>query len=104
VLALRARGIPRRRIVWQHVARNALLPVVTMLGLQAAQMLGGSVVVESVFAVPGFGRLAAEAVARRDMPLLLGVILCGAVAVITVNLLVDLAYARLDPRVGSSRA
>jgi len=103
VLALRARGIPRRRVVWRHVARNALLPVVTMLGLQAASMLGGSVVVESVFAVPGFGRLAAEAVAKRDMPLLLGVILCGAVAVIAANLLVDLAYARLDPRVGSAQ-
>ncbi|MGH6760514.1 MAG: ABC transporter permease [Phyllobacterium sp.] len=104
VMALKARGISRRRIVWRHVARNAVLPVVTMLGLQAATMLGGSVVIESVFAVPGFGRLAAEAVSRRDIPLLLGVILFGAVAVIIANLLVDVAYSRLDPRVGSAQS
>lgn len=99
VIALKARGIAPRRIVWRHLARNAVLPVVTMLGLQAGAMLGGSVVIESVFAIPGFGRLAAEAVAKRDTPLLLGVILFGAVAVIIANLLVDLAYTRLDPRV-----
>jgi peptide/nickel transport system permease protein len=99
VKALEARGLSRGRIVWRHVARNAVLPVVTMLGLQAAAMLGGSVVVESVFAIPGFGRLAAEAVARRDTPLLLGVILCSAITVIIANLLVDLAYGKLDPRV-----
>ncbi|MBZ9654292.1 ABC transporter permease [Phyllobacterium lublinensis] len=103
VKALEARGIARRRIVWHHVARNAVLPVVTMLGLQAAAMLGGSVVVESVFAIPGFGRLAAEAVARRDTPLLLGVILCSAITVIIANLLVDLAYGKLDPRVRAGR-
>ena len=96
-----ARGVPRRRVVWRHVARNALLPLVTMLGLQAATMLGGSVVIESVFAVPGLGRLAQEAVAQRDTPLLLGIILVGAVMVILVNLAVDIAYAALDPRVGA---
>ena len=96
-----ARGLPRRRVVWRHVARNALLPLVTMLGLQAATMLGGSVVIESVFAVPGLGRLAQEAVAQRDTPLLLGIILVGAVMVILVNLIVDIAYAALDPRVGA---
>jgi peptide/nickel transport system permease protein len=99
---VRARGVTGRRLVVRHVARNALLPVVTMLGLQSASMLGGSVVVESVFAVPGLGRLASEAVARRDVPLLLGVVLSSAVLVILVNLLVDIAYAWLDPRVGSS--
>lgn len=101
VLAARARGLTRRRIVWRHVARNALAPLVTMLGLQSASMLGGSVVVESVFAVPGLGRLAQEAVANRDTPLLLGIILVSALVVIAVNLLVDLAYAALDPRVGA---
>ncbi len=101
VRAAFARGLPRRRIVWRHIARNALLPLVTMLGLQAASMLGGSVVIESVFAVPGLGRLAHEAVGQRDTPLLLGVILVGAVVVIAVNLLVDLVYAWLDPRVGA---
>ncbi|MGE0280123.1 MAG: ABC transporter permease [Rhizobiaceae bacterium] len=101
VRALQARGLPRR-IVVRHVARNALLPLVTMLGVQSAAMLGGSVVIESVFAVPGFGRLAQEAVASRDTPLLLGIILVGAVLVILVNLAVDLVYARLDPRIGAS--
>ncbi|WP_224546173.1 ABC transporter permease [Mesorhizobium sp. CA16] len=104
ILAARARGLPRRRIVLAHVARNALLPLVTMLGLQSAQMLGGSVVIESVFAVPGLGRLAQEAVAGRDTPLLLGIILVSAVLVVVINLLVDLAYAVLDPRVGVGEA
>lgn len=104
IAAAKARGISRRRTVLRYVARNALLPLVTMLGLQAASMLGGSVVIESVFAVPGIGRLAQEAVASRDAPLLLGIILIGAVLVILVNLIVDIAYALLDPRVGSNEA
>ncbi|MGB3645924.1 MAG: ABC transporter permease [Mesorhizobium sp.] len=104
ILAARARGLPRRRIVLAHVARNALLPLVTMLGLQSAQMLGGSVVIESVFAVPGLGRLAQEAVGARDTPLLMGIILTNAVLVVTINLAVDIAYAFLDPRVGASEA
>ena len=102
VLAARAKGLGRSRIVMRHVARNALLPLVTMLGLQSASMLGGSVVIESVFAIPGFGRLAQEAVAGRDAPLLIGIIVVSAVLVIIVNLLVDLAYALLDPRVGAA--
>jgi peptide/nickel transport system permease protein len=104
VLAARARGLSRRRIVWRHVARNALLPLVTMLGLQAAAMLGGSVVVESVFSVPGLGRLAQEAVTARDTPLLLGIVLASAVLVLAVNLAVDLALALLDPRIGAGEA
>ncbi|RFC68468.1 MULTISPECIES: ABC transporter permease [Mesorhizobium] len=101
VRALIARGFGHFRIV-RHVARNALLPLVTMLGVQAAVMLGGSVVIESVFAVPGLGRLTQEAVAQRDTPLLLGIILVSAVFVIAVNLIVDLLYAWLDPRIGAS--
>lgn len=101
VRAARARGLSRGRIVWRHVARNALLPLVTMLGLQSASLIGGSVVIESVFALPGLGRLAQEAVAGRDAPLLIGIILVSAVTVIVVNLAVDIAYAALDPRVGS---
>ena len=101
-LAARAKGLARRRIVLRHVARNALLPVVTMLGLQAATMLGGSVVIENVFAIPGFGRLAQEAVAGRDAPLLTGIIIVSALLVLAVNLIVDIAYALLDPRVGAA--
>lgn len=101
-LAVQSRGIPRRSVIFNHVVRNALLPLITMLGLQSASMLGGSVVIESIFSVPGLGRLAQEAVAGRDTSLLLGIILVSAIAVIAINLLVDLLYAWLDPRVGSS--
>jgi peptide/nickel transport system permease protein len=103
-LAARAKGLAPSRIVVRHIARNALLPLVTMLGLQAATMLGGSVVIESVFAIPGFGRLAQEAVAGRDTALLTGIIVVSAVLVILVNLLVDITYALLDPRVGATEA
>ncbi len=99
-LAARARGVPGWRIALNHAARNAMLPVITMLGLQAAAMLGGSVVIESVFGVAGFGRLAQEAVAGRDAALLLGVILTSAVMVVIANLLVDLIGFALDPRIG----
>lgn len=102
VLFARSKGLSRTRIVLRHVARNALLPLVTMLGLQSAAMLGGSVVIESIFAIPGFGRLAQEAVSGRDAPLLMGIILVSAVLVICVNLVIDLIYAALDPRIGAS--
>lgn len=99
ILAARARGLSRPRIVLAHVARNALLPVVTVLGLHAGSMLGGSVVIESVFAIPGLGRLAHEAVTQRDTALLMGILLVSAAFVILVNLVTDLLYAALDPRV-----
>ena len=102
VLFARSKGLSRVRIVLRHVARNALLPLVTMLGLQSAAMLGGSVVIESIFAIPGFGRLAQEAVSGRDAPLLMGIILVSAALVICVNLVIDIVYAALDPRVGAS--
>lgn len=101
VLFAKAKGLSRGRIVLRHVARNAALPLITVLGLQAATMLGGSVVIESVFAIPGFGRLAQEAVSGRDTPLLMGIILTSAVFVILVNLAVDILYSVLDPRIGS---
>ncbi len=104
VLFARSKGLSRSRIVLRHVARNALLPLVTMLGLQSAAMLGGSVVIESIFAIPGFGRLAQEAVGGRDAPLLMGIILVSAVLVICINLMIDIFYAALDPRVGAQEA
>ncbi|WP_313557447.1 ABC transporter permease [Agrobacterium cavarae] len=96
-----SKGLSRAQVVLRHVARNAALPLLTVLGLQSATMLGGSVVIESVFAIPGLGRLAQEAVAGRDTPLLMGIILVSAVFVILVNLIVDLLYALLDPRIGA---
>lgn len=102
VLAAKARGLSDWRITLNHVARNALLAVVTMLGLQLGGMIGGSVVIESVFGIAGFGRLAQEAVLGRDAPLLIGVILISALMVILANLVVDLLYAVLDPRVDAA--
>lgn len=103
VRAARARGLPAGRITRSHIARPALLPVVTMLGLQIGTMLGGSVVVETVFSIPGMGNLAFLAVSRRDLPLMAGVVLASTVVVILVNIAVDLSYARLDPRTADDR-
>src|SRR5215467_5371391 len=103
VRSARAKGLNQFAVVTRHVLRNALLPMVTLIGLQAGTMLGGSVVVESVFALPGLGRLAYEAVVQRDLNTLLGITFVSALLVITVNLVVDLLYVQLDPRIGSSR-
>ncbi|MDP2800877.1 MAG: ABC transporter permease [Phreatobacter sp.] len=99
VRTARAKGLDETRIITRHVLRNALLPMVTLIGLQAGTMLGGSVVVESVFSLPGLGRLAYESVVQRDLNTLLGIIFVSALLVITVNFIVDLVYARLDPRI-----
>lgn len=99
VTAARARGVPERGVALRHIARPALLPVVTMIGLQSGTLLGGSVVIETVFSVPGLGALAFEAVMQRDLPLLAGILLAGTLLVVTVNIVVDLAYGLLDPRV-----
>lgn len=101
VRTARAKGLDETRVVARHVLRNALLPMVTLIGLQAGTMLGGSVVVESVFSLPGLGRLAYESVVQRDLNTLLGIIFVSALLVITVNFIVDLTYARLDPRITS---
>lgn len=99
VRTARAKGLDETRVVIRHVLRNAMLPMVTLIGLQAGTMLGGSVVVESVFSLPGLGRLAYEAVVQRDLNTLLGIVFISALLVICVNFLVDLVYARLDPRI-----
>jgi peptide/nickel transport system permease protein len=82
-----------------HVLRNALLPVVTMAGVQAGNLIGGSVIVEAVFGWPGIGTLAFSALQGRDFNLLLGIFLVSACVVVALNLLVDIAYSLLDPRV-----
>jgi peptide/nickel transport system permease protein len=101
VRTARSKGLSETAVVVRHVLRNALLPMITLLGLQAGTMLGGSVVVESVFALPGLGRLAYESVVQRDLNTLLGIVFVSALLVIAVNFVVDLLYARLDPRIGS---
>ena len=99
VRTARSKGLMPLRIVWRHMARNALLPMVTMLGLQVSSLLGGSVVIETVFGWPGIGRLAFEAVFKRDVPLVMGVLLFSSVLVLSVSLMIDLIYTRLDPRI-----
>jgi peptide/nickel transport system permease protein len=99
VTTARAKGIPERTIVTRHVFRNALLPVVTMAGIQFGSLLGGSVVVESVFAWPGLGQLAYQSLFARDFNLLLGIFFLSACLVVIVNLVVDLVYVLLDPRI-----
>jgi peptide/nickel transport system permease protein len=103
VRTARSKGLDETRVLTRHVLRNAMLPMVTLIGLQAGTMLGGSVVVESVFSLPGLGRLAYEAVVQRDLNTLLGIVFVSALLVIVVNFLVDLVYARLDPRIGGGR-
>jgi peptide/nickel transport system permease protein len=99
VVTARAKGLSESRIAWRHILRNAALPVVTMAGVQAGGLLGGAVVVETVFAWPGLGLLAYESLFARDLNLLLGIFLVSACLVVAVNLVVDLVYAWLDPRI-----
>jgi peptide/nickel transport system permease protein len=99
VRTARAKGISERQVAYHHVVRNAILPMVTLLGVQIGSLLGGAVVVEVVFGWPGLGRLAFEAIFQRDLNLLLGILLLSSCLVIVVNVAVDLAYTALDPRI-----
>lgn len=99
VVTAQAKGLTDRRIVFGHVLRNAVLPVVTMAGVQVGSLLGGSVVVESVFGWPGLGLLAYQSLFARDFNLLLGIFFFSACLVILVNLFVDIVYTLLDPRI-----
>jgi peptide/nickel transport system permease protein len=94
-----SKGLPRTVVLRRHVVRGALVPVVTVVGVQLATLLGGVVVVEVIFAWPGLGRLTYDAVQARDYPVMQGAVLMFAVIFLLVNLLVDLLYAALDPRI-----
>ncbi len=102
VRTARAKGVPEGRIVRRHILRNALLPVITFAGIQAGQLIGGSILVETVFAWPGIGRLAFDALLARDYQVLLGVFLCTSVIVVVFNFITDLLYAWVDPRVNTA--
>jgi len=99
VVTARAKGLTERQIAWRHVLRNAVLPVLTMAGVQIGALLGGAVVVETVFAWPGLGFLAYESLFARDINLLLGIFFISGCLVVAVNLAVDLLYSLLDPRI-----
>jgi peptide/nickel transport system permease protein len=97
----RAKGLPRSRVLMKHALKNAMIPVLTIVGVQAGYLLGGSVVIEEVFSLDGVGRLALRAIGNRDYPLLQAVILLIGSGFVMLNLLIDLAYAWVDPRVGT---
>ena len=99
VVTARAKGLAPRVVVLRHALKNALIPTITMLGLQLGALLGGAVVTETIFSRPGVGRLAVDAILSRDFPLVQGTVLFTAVAYVLVNLLVDISYAAVDPRV-----
>lgn len=99
VKTAKAKGLSSRKILVNHVLRNAMLPMITLIGLQAGTMLGGSVVIETIFAIPGLGRLAYDSVVQRDLNTLLGVVFISAILVIFINFIVDMLYAKLDPRI-----
>jgi len=99
VRTARAKGLRPLRIMWRHMARNAFLPVFTMLGMQVGSLLGGAILIETVFGWPGIGRLAFEGVFRRDVPLVMGILFLSSVLVLSVSLLIDLLYTKLDPRI-----
>jgi peptide/nickel transport system permease protein len=99
VRTARAKGIPEHRVVLRHGVRNAIGPVITVLGIELGVLLGGAVLVESIFNVPGVGRLNFEAIAHADFPVIQGTVLLAALAVVVTSILVDVLYAFLDPRV-----
>ncbi len=99
VRTARAKGASARRVMQSHVLRNAMLPVVTMLGMDAGLALGASLFVETVYGLPGLGRTAVGSLARRDLPVIMGVVIFTTIAIAVLNLIVDLLYAWLDPRI-----
>ncbi len=95
----RAKGVPKRRTIIRHALRNALIPIITITGIQAGYLLGGSIVIEQIFSLPGIGLLALQAITNRDYALVQGTVLFIALGFMVINLLVDLIYAWLDPRI-----
>lgn len=102
VRTARAKGLPRRAVLWGHVLRNAMIPVLTVMGLQFAQLLAGTIVVENVFYLPGLGRLIFQSIANRDLIVVRNCVLLLAAMVVVINFIVDVLYAAIDPRIEAS--
>jgi peptide/nickel transport system permease protein len=94
-----SKGLPKRVVVYRHALRNAIIPIVTLIGLQAGDLLAGAIIVENVFHLPGIGRLVFEAIGQRDLPVVQGVVLFIAAMIVVVNFIMDIAYRYLDPRI-----
>ena len=99
VRTARAKGLIERAVLMRHALKNAMVPILTMFGLSLAGMIGGLVISEQVFAIPGMGRLIVDAVATRDYPLIQGTLLLIAVSYVVINLIIDLTYLYFDPRI-----
>ena len=99
ILTARAKGLEERLVLRRHALRNALIPVVTIVGLQAGHLLGGAIITETIFALPGIGRLAVDNIFARDFPVVQGVVLFLSLGFLVTNLVVDILYAYLDPRI-----
>jgi peptide/nickel transport system permease protein len=99
IASARAKGLPERTVVYRHAMRNAVLPVITILGLSVPDLLGGSVIFETIFAIPGMGQLFYQSVMSRDYPLIMGILTIGAFLTLLGNLLADVGYALVDPRI-----
>ncbi len=99
ITVARAKGLPERKVYFRHALRNALLPVITILGLSVPGLIGGSVIFETIFGIPGMGQLFYSAVMARDYPLVMGILVIGAVLTLLGNLLADICYALADPRI-----
>ncbi|UCH12045.1 MAG: ABC transporter permease [Candidatus Omnitrophota bacterium] len=95
----RAKGLPKSKVIYKHALKNALLPVITILGLSIPGLIGGSVITETVFSIPGMGRLAFEAVMARDYPVIMAVLVIGAILTLLGNLIADISYCWADPRI-----
>lgn len=99
IMTARAKGLSERKVIYKHALRNALLPVITILGLSVPGLIGGSVIFESIFAIPGMGQLFYMSVMARDYPAVMGILLIGAVLTLLGNLIADVSYALADPRI-----
>jgi peptide/nickel transport system permease protein len=95
----RSKGVPERTVIYKHAFRNAVIPVITIVGLQAGDLLAGAVIIENVFYLPGIGRLVFEAIGQRDLPVIQGVVLFIATMIVVMNFVIDVAYRALDPRI-----
>ncbi|MBN1141126.1 MAG: ABC transporter permease [Deltaproteobacteria bacterium] len=102
ILTARAKGLSERAVILKHALRNALLPIITILGLSVPGLIGGSVIFETIFAIPGMGKLFYDGVMMRDYPLIMGILVIGAVLTLVGNLLADVGYALADPRIRQS--
>jgi len=99
VRTARAKGVTEQRVVSRHALKNAFIPVVTVIGLNVGSLLGGAILTETIFAWPGVGRLVVDSIFARDYPIVQGAVLVIAILFVLINLLVDLSYAYLDPRI-----